>query len=190
MRNRTFRNIAFKSAALLWLVISTSPARAQHISAVAPSATLANEPDKVRPVSFSTGSASFQPSLEVAVPTMSAIRAVKPVRVKLPEKEPSRRAWLILSAVQHGAAGFDAYSTRVAISRGAVESDPLMRPFAHSNAMYFANQIGPLGLDYVARKMQRSHNSFLRHTWWMPQAVASADFIYCGFHNMGVAARQ
>ena len=187
MRNRSFRNIAFKSAALLWLVISTSPARAQHISTVAPAAS---EPDKVQPVSFSTRSASFQPSLEVAMPAMSAIRAVKPVRVKLPEREPSRKAWLILSAVQHGAAGFDAYSTRVAISRGAVEADPLMRPFAHSNAMYFANQIGPLGLDYVARKMQRSNNSFLRHTWWMPQAIASADFIYCGFHNMGVAARQ
>jgi len=190
MRNKSFRNLAFKSAALFWLVISTSPARAQHISAVAPSATLASEPDKVQPVSYSRSSSSFQPSLAVAVPPMAAIEPVKPVRLKLPEREPSRKAWLILSAVQHGAAGFDAYSTRVAISRGAVEMDPLMRPFAHSSAMYFANQIGPLGLDFVARKMQRSPNSFLRHTWWMPQAIASADFVYCGFHNMGVAARQ
>src|SRR5579863_4934713 len=51
------------------------------------------------------------------------IQPVEPVREQpliRPEPMPSRRAWLTLSLVQHGAAAFDAYSTRGAVSRGAV----------------------------------------------------------------------
>lgn len=48
------------------------------------------------------------------------------------ESMPARREWLALGILEHGAAAFDAYSTRQAISRGAAEEDPIMRPFAHS----------------------------------------------------------
>ena len=99
----------------------------------------------------------------------------------------SRRAWLGLSLIQHGAAAFDAYTTRAAISQGAVETDPIMRPFAHSASIYAAIQAGPLVLDFVARRMQRSPNSFVRRMWWLPQSVATAGFVYSGVHNLHVA---
>ena len=98
------------------------------------------------------------------------IAPVEPDRlhsITIAERYPSRRAWIALSFVQHGAATFDAYSTRQAISHGAVEDDPMMRPFAHSPAMYAAVQVGPVMLDILARHMQRSNNNFLRHIWWL-----------------------
>ena len=110
--------------------------------------------------------------------------------VVIPEKYPSRRAWIALSFVQHGAATFDAYSTRQAISHGAVEDDPMMRPFAHSPAMYAAMQVGPVMLDVLARHMQRSNNNFLRHIWWLPQSVSTAGFVISGVHNLQVAGVQ
>ncbi len=110
--------------------------------------------------------------------------------VVIPEKYPSRRAWIALSFVQHGAATFDAYSTRQAISHGAVEDDPMMRPFAHSPAMYAAMQVGPVMLDVMARHMQRSNNNFLRHIWWLPQSVSTAGFVISGVHNLHVASLQ
>ena len=123
------------------------------------------------------------PSQPFAFPRQNRVTRSSVISVE----RPSRRAWLALSIVQHGAAAFDAYSTRDAISHGAVENDPLMRPFAHSPAMYAANQVGPLVLDLVARRMQRSDNSFLRRMWWVPQSAAAADFIFCGVHNLHVA---
>lgn len=110
--------------------------------------------------------------------------------VVIPERYPSRRAWIALSFVQHGAATFDAYSTRQAISHGAVEDDPMMRPFAHSPAMYAAMQVGPVMLDVLARHMQRSNNNFLRHIWWLPQSVSTAGFVISGVHNLHVASVQ
>ena len=106
------------------------------------------------------------------------------------ERLPSRRSWVILSAVQHSAAAFDAYSTRQSIENGGVERDPLMRPFAHSPAMYAAIQVGPLLLDYTARKMQRSHYDVARKLWWAPQSAATALFIVSGVHNLHVANQR
>lgn len=110
----------------------------------------------------------------------------KPAKIILPETHP-RRAWLVLSIAQHSAATFDAYSTRQAVSKGASEADPIMRPFANSPAIYGAIQICPLVLDYAARRMERSQNSFLRHTWWVPQTAATGIFLFSGVHNMNVA---
>lgn len=115
------------------------------------------------------------------------VAPTKPVKIILPETHP-RRAWLLLSMAQHSAASFDAYSTRLAISRGAREGDPLMQPFAHSPAIYGAIQVCPLVLDFAARRMERSEHSFLRHTWWMPQTAATAVFLFSGAHNMNVAS--
>jgi hypothetical protein len=103
------------------------------------------------------------------------------------ERLPSRRNWIILSAVQYGAAAFDAYSTRQAIQSGAVERDPLMRPFAQSPAMYAAIQVGPLLLDYAARKMQRSRYDAVRKLWWVPQSATTLMYIGSGVHNLRVA---
>jgi len=111
----------------------------------------------------------------------------KPIQLIPVETAHPRPPWLILSAVQHGAAGFDAYSTRRAIRNGGVEMDPLMRPFAHSPAIYAAIQLGPVMLDIVARRMQRSRNNLLRHTWWVPQSAGTGVFLFSGLHNLQVA---
>ena len=115
--------------------------------------------------------------------------AVQPVKVTAAEKRPSTRSWLVLTLAQHGAATFDAYSTRQAIGRGAVEMDPLMRPFAHSSGMYAAIQVGPVLLDLLSRRMQRSERPLARKMWWVPQSVSTAGFVISGVHNLGVAGR-
>lgn len=98
-----------------------------------------------------------------------------------PVRHPSRE-WFVLMTTEHSAAGFDAWSTRRAVSQGHVETDPLMRPFAHSAAIYGAIQVVPLGLDYFARRMQRS-SGWTRHVWWVPQSLATATFLFSGSHN-------
>ena len=110
--------------------------------------------------------------------------------VKDVEGAPSRRKWLALAAAEHGAAALDAYSTRQAIGRGAVEADPMMRPFADSPSIYAAIQVAPLALDYVARRLQRSQNPLLRRMWWLPQSGGTAMFLFSGAHNLGVATGQ
>jgi hypothetical protein len=112
------------------------------------------------------------------------------VRFISPESQPSRRKWIALSIAQHAAAAFDAYSTRDAISRGAVEQDPFMKPFANSPAIYAAIQACPVALDFAAHHMQRSENNFVRRTWWVPQSVAAGMFLFSGVHNLHVADRQ
>ena len=115
---------------------------------------------------------------------------IKPVKIYSPEAPRMSRSWLALSLVQHGAATFDAYTTRQAIGRGAVEDDPMMRPFAHSGAIYAAIQVGPVVLDYVARRMQHSENGTVRRMWFVPQSISTAGFIMSGVHNMGVSTHQ
>jgi hypothetical protein len=105
------------------------------------------------------------------------------------ENLPSRRAWILLSIADHSAAAFDAYSTRAAVSRGAVEADPLVRPFAGSDGLYAAIQVAPVALDYVARRMQRSQNSVLRRIWWLPQTASTGLYLFAGSHNLTVAGR-
>jgi len=114
----------------------------------------------------------------------------KPARFISAESLPSRRQWIALSIAQHAAAAFDAYTTRDAVSRGAVEQDPLMRPFANSSGIYAAIQAGPVVLDFVGRRMQRSDNGFLRRTWWVPQSVSTGMYLFSGAHNLRVANRQ
>jgi hypothetical protein len=103
---------------------------------------------------------------------------------------PSRREWFALSIVQHGAAAFDAYTTRQAIGRGDVEDDPLMRPFAHSPAIYAATQVGPVMFDLLARHMQRSEYPLVRRVWWMPQTINAGLSIFAGAHNLSVPGKR
>ncbi len=100
-----------------------------------------------------------------------------------------RRIWLGLSMAQHGAATFDAWSTRRAITSGAGrELNPMLRPFAGNASLYAAIQVGPLVLDYVSRCMMSSRHGWERHTWWLPQTVGMAMSIASGAHNLGLRA--
>jgi hypothetical protein len=109
-------------------------------------------------------------------------------RIERAIENPSRREWLLLAVVEHGAAGFDAYSTRQAVGHGAVEQDPLMRPFAGSPAIYAATQVGPLLFDLLARHMQHSEYPLVRRVWWMPQTLSAGISIFSGVHNLHVAS--
>ena len=118
-----------------------------------------------------------------AIPTPE-LQPANPIRAIPADSAPPLRSWMILSVAQHGAAAFDAYSTRRAITRGAIEVDPLMRPFAHSPEIYAAIQLGPAVLDIVARRMQRSQNTLWRRTWWVPQSASTGLFLFSGIHNL------
>jgi hypothetical protein len=142
-----------------------------------------SENNALSPASFSSVVKSSE--------SLSAIRVgisdSKVRRFTSPEATPSRRQWLALAIAEHSAATFDAISTRRAINRGAVEADPLMKPFAQSPAIYAAIQVAPVALDFAARRMQRSPNRFLHSTWWVPQSAAAGMFLFSGVHNVHVA---
>jgi hypothetical protein len=131
-----------------------------------------------------------QNSQALATIRIPEMEPVKPVSTYAVERPRSSRTWLALSAIQHGAATFDAYSTRQAIGHGAVEDDPMMRPFAHSGAIYAAIQVGPLLLDYASRRMQHSESPIVRRMWFFPQSLSTAGFIFSGVHNLNVASRN
>jgi hypothetical protein len=185
MDTRTATNVAADIATAA-TASSTSP---QPISAGSPTKPTPNTADpKASPgVTRLTLADSTSDSQSFETLRLPNPAPAKPIRVIAVETTPPRKSWLALSIIQHGAATFDAYTTREAVDAGAREDDPLMRPFAHSPAIYAASQVTPLVLDYAARRMQRSQHALLRHTWWLPQSASTALFIFSGVHNLGVA---
>jgi hypothetical protein len=96
-----------------------------------------------------------------------------------------RREWVALSLAQHGAATFDAWSTRQAVSTGRFEeANPLLRPFAGNSSLYATIQIAPLLFDYLGRRMMTSEHGWLRHSWWIPQALSTGISLGSGAHNL------
>jgi hypothetical protein len=86
-------------------------------------------------------------------------------------------------------AAFDAWSTRRFVSNGTGQQlNPILRPFAGNASLYAAMQVGPTILDVVSRRMMTSRHEWMRHTWWLPQAVSAALSVGCGIHNLGLAA--
>jgi len=122
---------------------------------------------------------------------LSAIRIagndayMKPLRPVSVRQEYSRRNWVLLVAASSAAATWDAYTTRKAIQQGAIELDPLMKPFANSNSLYAAIQISPVVMDLVAYKMQRSENPVVHRIWWLPQALGTGVSLNAAVHNLG-----
>ena len=110
--------------------------------------------------------------------------AIKPAMERPLPTPRQQKLWYTFMAVGHSAAAFDAYSTRRALSGNyGTEGNPLLRPFAHSNAMYAATQVSPAVMDYVGRRMMTSSHPTLRKFWWVPQ-VAGAGFSFgAGMHN-------
>lgn len=117
-------------------------------------------------------------------------KAPKQIGVVGVESYPSKRAWWTLAVAQHSAAFFDAYTTRRAVSMGAVEEDPMMRPFAHSPGIYAAIQAGPTVFDFLSRRMAHSESPILRRMWWLPQTGSTVTSLVSGVHNLGVARRE
>lgn len=149
-----------------------------------PKATFAAEGDGVSSsVSASVAAEAVQPP-RVALP----MRPVKPAYTRPRETRQQRIAWYALAVTGHGAAAFDAYSTRLVLSSSSgMEGNPLLRPFAHSNALYAATQVSPVVMDFIGKRMMVSQNHWVRRMWWLPQAAGSGFSIGAGVHNMGVA---
>lgn len=116
-------------------------------------------------------------------PTVAIVRSTSPERSRA-----AVRAWQALLVAQHSAAAFDAWTTRKALTSGnGYERDPVMKPFANSATIYPATQVAPLLFDFLGYRMMTSHNRYLRHTWWVPQAVSFAGSVWCGSRNLRVA---
>lgn len=109
---------------------------------------------------------------------------------ELVREDPGRKQWWALVIAQHSAATFDAWSTRRVVSNGwGRETNPLLRPFAGSGALYAAIHVGPAIQDYLGHKMRTSSNPVLRRLWWLPQIAGTAIHVWSGVHNLGVARR-
>jgi hypothetical protein len=99
--------------------------------------------------------------------------------------EREKKTWYALIAVSSGAAAFDAWSTRRAISGGyGTEANPFLRPFSHSGAMYAATQVSPVVMDLIGRRMMTSRYPMLRKMWWLPQSAGTGMSVFSGVHNV------
>jgi hypothetical protein len=111
----------------------------------------------------------------------SAVRSAGRTLLETPRQ---RQVWYGLMVVSHGAAAFDAYSTRRAVAGNyGVEGNPMLRPFSHSNAIYAATQVSPVVMDYVGHRMLKSHNLLIRRFWWLPQTAGAGFSLGAGIHN-------
>lgn len=128
-------------------------------------------------------------SVETVAPGNAPVVA-KPVRPAFRRDEVSdeeKREWYVLIGVSAGAAVFDAWSTRRAVSGGyGTEADPLLKPFAHSNAMYAATQVSPLVMDFLGRKMMTSRHNWMRKLWWLPQVAGTNLSVSSAIHNVSI----
>jgi hypothetical protein len=120
-------------------------------------------------------------------PGYTPAQPIKGVRMSItrPTETPrQRKLWYALAITGSGAATFDAWSTRRAISQGyGTEANPLLRPFSHSGAMYAATQVSPLVMDYIGKRMMVSQHKWMRGMWWLPQSAGTGFSLYAGVHN-------
>jgi hypothetical protein len=148
---------------------------------------------------FTLGRIAPKPaSSATVVPTslslpLSAPKAFLAPVYRAPEKprseKPNRRLWLTLTVAQHGAATFDAWSTRRVISSGnGVEENPLLKPFASNASLYAAIQLSPAVLDYLGRRMMKRQKGWAGHVWWLPQALGTAISLASAAQNLHVAS--
>ncbi len=147
-----------------------------------PKSKVAADADGVAVAANVAGAEAVQP------PTVAlAVQPVKAAYTRPRETRGQRVAWYTLMAAGHGAAAFDAYSTRLAVSGNyGTETNPLLRPFSHSSALYAATQVSPAVMDYIGKRMMVSENRWVRKMWWLPQVAGSGFSVAAGVHNLGV----
>ncbi len=115
------------------------------------------------------------------------VQPMKPAYIRPRETRGQRVAWYSLMAAGHGAAAFDAYSTRLAVSGNyGTETNPFLRPFSHSSALYAVTQVSPAVMDYIGKRMMVSETRWVRKMWWLPQAAGSGFSVFAGVHNLNV----
>jgi hypothetical protein len=163
---------------------STPAAKVEKSQPVRPDAPIAKN------VSLVTANAedgsSESSSLESITPGSQPFSnaPIKPAIRGTYETARQRKIWYGLVAASSGAAAFDAWTTRRAISGNyGVEGDPLLRPFAHSNAIYAATQVSPAIMDYLGHRMLTGQHEWMRKMWWVPQVAGTGFSLGAGIHN-------
>jgi hypothetical protein len=117
-------------------------------------------------------------------PVVMPFAPLKPAATRSSENPTQRKLWYALSAAGSGAAAFDAWSTRRAITEGyGVEGNPMLRPFSHSGVLYGATQVSPLLMDFIGKRMMTSRHQWMRSLWWVPQSAGTSVSLYAGVHN-------
>ena len=114
----------------------------------------------------------------------AAMAPSAPAKPRLTARQEEEVFYSLMTA-EHGAALLDAWSTRDVLRAGGRELDPIVRPFAHSPALYAALQVAPFAVDYFAARMMRSNHRLLRAMWWVPQLISAGGSVYCGVANLG-----
>jgi hypothetical protein len=120
---------------------------------------------------------------------MAFLKSANPMTVSVAQLRAENRRkefmWKGLVVASSGAATFDAWATRHAITTsGAQELNPLLRPFAGNASLYAAIQVGPALMDFAGRKMMYSRHPWVRHMWWVPQSASFVSSMFCGAHNL------
>jgi hypothetical protein len=129
-----------------------------------------------------TEAESFTPS--AAAPPFQPI---KPVFTRPRETPRQRKIWYGLALAGHSGAAFDAWSTHRAVAGGyGQEANPMLRPFANSNAIYAATQVSPVFMDFLGKRMMVSRHGWVRKFWWVPQAAGASLSFASGAHNVGI----
>ena len=121
--------------------------------------------------------------------TMAFIKPSNRMTVSVKELQTENRrnqfVWKGLTIASSGAATFDAWTTRRAITTaGAVELNPMLKPFAGNSSLYAAIQVGPALMDYAGKKMMYSRFTVVRRMWWVPQSASFVSSLFCGAHNL------
>jgi hypothetical protein len=120
-------------------------------------------------------------------PAAQPFQPMKPVLTRPRETPRQRKMWYALTIAGHTGAAFDAWSTHRAVVGGyGQEANPLLRPFAHSNAIYAATQVSPAVMDFLGKRMMVSQHGWLRKMWWLSQAAGTGLSFASGAHNVGV----
>lgn len=145
------------------------------------------KPDAPNPktsVAANSETESSSLALEPAPSSASLKSPLKPATPESYETARQRKIWYGLMAAGHGAAAFDAWTTRRAVSGGyGTEGDPLQRPFANSGAIYATTQVVPALMDFLGHRMMRSESPTIRKFWWIPQAASTGVSLGAGIHN-------
>jgi hypothetical protein len=178
-------NAAIDAPVALIASLSTAPAESSLPSVTASFAAVG------QPAIESSAALPDAP-LPMAVTTpapLAFIKSGKPLTVSVAELRAENRRkqllWKSLVIASSGAATFDAWSTRHAITTaGAVELNPMLRPFAGNASLYAAIQVGPALMDFAGKKMMYSSHPWVRRMWWVPQSASFVSSIFCGAHNV------
>ncbi len=148
-----------------------------------PGQTVVTPIDNAIPDAPGSFSSSLMPGGATPVLSVAAMKKRRPEAAGMGVP----KMWFVLGAVEHGAATFDAWSTRRNIETGTMhEADPIMRPFANSNAMYAAVQVAPVLFDLMSKQMLRNSHSWVRKSWWVPQSASTVASILSGAHNVAI----